>query len=84
MSERPVLILVLQQENAVEKARRLIGPTNPDFAPKSTIRSAFGTCTLRNVIHASDSRESAKDEIARFFHASEIFAIEPERMEAYA
>jgi nucleoside-diphosphate kinase len=75
MSERPVMLLVLQAEDAIHRARRLIGPTNPENAAKSTIRGAFGTCTMRNVIHASDSRESAKLEIARFFAQTEIFEV---------
>lgn len=76
MTERPVMLLVLEAKDAINRARALIGPTNPEHARKSTIRGGFGTCTMRNVIHASDSRESAKLEIARFFAETEIFHVE--------
>ncbi|MEQ9824186.1 MAG: nucleoside-diphosphate kinase [Puniceicoccaceae bacterium] len=76
MTERPVLLLVLEATDAIHRARELIGPTNPEHALKSTIRGGFGTCTMRNVIHASDSREAARLEIARFFAETEIFHIE--------
>jgi nucleoside-diphosphate kinase len=76
MTERPVMLLVLEAPNAISRARELIGPTNPDHARKSTIRGGYGSCTLRNVIHASDSRETARLEIARFFAETEIFHIE--------
>jgi len=76
MTERPVMLLVLEAKDAISRARELIGPTNPDFARKCTIRGGFGTCTMRNVIHASDSRETARLEIARFFAETEIFHFE--------
>jgi len=76
MTERPVMLLVLEAKDAIQRARELIGPTNPDHARKSTVRGGFGTCTMRNVIHASDSREAAKLEISRFFAETEIFHIE--------
>jgi nucleoside-diphosphate kinase len=75
MSERPVMLLVLEAEDAIHQARKLIGPTNPEVAAKSTIRGAFGSTVMRNVIHASDSRESAKLEIGRFFAQTEIFEV---------
>jgi nucleoside-diphosphate kinase len=78
MTERPIMLLVLEADEAVSRARRLIGPTNPDHAAKNTIRGGFGTCTMRNVIHASDSKEAARLEIARFFAETEIFHIEKE------
>ncbi len=80
MTERPVMLLVLEAKDAIIRARELIGPTNPAYARKSTIRGGFGACTMRNVIHASDSRESAKLEIARFFAETEIFHIEEKPM----
>ena len=76
MTERPVMLLVLEAKDAINRARELIGPTNPEHARKSTIRGGFGSCTLRNVIHASDSREAAKLEISRFFAETEIFHFE--------
>lgn len=78
MTERPVMLLVLEAEDAILRARKLIGPTNPSNAARSTVRGAFGADTLRNVIHASDTRESAKLEVSRFFAETEIFHIETE------
>ena len=77
MMERPVLLFVLEAEDAIARARHLVGPTNPEHASKGTIRGDFGTSTMRNVIHASDSRESARLEIARFFAEIQIFRPEP-------
>lgn len=73
MQECPVLVLVLKGENAIANTRNLMGPTDSSIAPKGTIRGDFGKDKSRNVIHASDSPESASKEIARFFKAEEIF-----------
>jgi nucleoside-diphosphate kinase len=73
MSKRPVIIIVLQTENAVKKARDLIGPTDSKKAEKGTIRGDFGTDLMRNVVHASDSVENAKLEIKRFFSSDEVY-----------
>jgi nucleoside-diphosphate kinase len=51
-----------------------LGPTDSRKAPKGTIRGDFGTEMMRNVVHASDSVENAKIEVARFFEPSEIFS----------
>lgn len=83
MMERPVMLLVLEADDAILRARKLIGPTNPELARKSTIRGTFGSDTMRNVIHASDSKQSAKTEISRFFAETEIYHIEqPEPLTA--
>jgi nucleoside-diphosphate kinase len=74
MSSRPVMVLALQGDNVVAKVRDLLGPTDSRKAPKGTIRGDFGTEMMQNVVHASDSDENAKIEIARFFKADEIFA----------
>ncbi|MEX2382202.1 MAG: nucleoside-diphosphate kinase [Opitutales bacterium] len=73
MSSRPVIILVLEGENVVERVRDILGPTNSKEAPKGTIRGDMGTDMMKNVVHASDSAESAAAEINRFFAPSEIF-----------
>ena len=75
MTERPVMILILEAENAIARVRELMGPTNPEKADKGTIRGDLGTNTLRNVIHASDSLAGAEAEIARFFSKAEIPAL---------
>ena len=73
MKRRPVIIAVLEGDDAVAKVRALLGPTNSEEAPKGTIRGDFGLNTRENIVHASDSPENAKIEIARFFLPSEVF-----------
>jgi nucleoside-diphosphate kinase len=74
MSSQPVIMLALQGENIVQKVRDLLGPTDSRKAAKGTIRGDFGTDVMKNVVHASDSDENAKLELARFFGPGEIFA----------
>jgi len=74
MSSRPVLMLALQGDNIVQKVRDLLGPTDSRKAAKGTIRGDFGTDVMKNVVHASDSDENAKLELARFFGPGEVFA----------
>ena len=62
-----VAIMVLEGENAVEKLRALMGPTDATKAEPDTIRGKFGTDITYNAIHGSDSDENAKREIERFF-----------------
>src|SRR4029079_10001100 len=74
MSSRPVIMMALQGENIVQKVRDLLGPTDSRKAAKGTIRGDFGTEMMKNVVHASDSDENAKLELARFFKAEEIYS----------
>jgi nucleoside-diphosphate kinase len=74
MSSRPVIVMALQGASVVAKVRDLLGPTDSRKAPKGTIRGDFGTEMMKNVVHASDSVENARTEIARFFAPSEIFS----------
>jgi nucleoside-diphosphate kinase len=74
MSSRPVIVMALEGASVVAKVRDLLGPTDSRKAPKGTIRGDFGTEMMKNVVHASDSVENAKAEIARFFAPSEIFS----------
>ena len=74
MSSRPVIVLALQGENVVARVRDLLGPTDSRKAPKGTIRGDFGTDMMTNVVHASDSDENARIELARFFRPGELFA----------
>lgn len=67
MSSRPVMPMILRGDDVIAKVRALLGPTNSEEAPKGTIRGDLGTNTMRNVVHASDSPESAAAEKARFF-----------------
>ena len=72
MSSCPVIALVLEGENVIKGVRDLIGPTDSSIAPKGTIRGDLGTDRMRNVVHASDSLDSALAEINRFFEADQI------------
>ena len=74
MSSRPVIVLALRGENVVAVVRDLLGPTDSRKAPKGTIRGDYGTEMMKNVVHASDSEENGLIEIARFFHADEVYA----------
>lgn len=74
MSSRPVIVMALQGDNIVQKVRDLLGPTDSRKAAKGTIRGDFGTEMMKNVVHASDSDENAKAELARFFKPGELFA----------
>ena len=75
MSSRPVIMMALEGENIVQKVRDLLGPTDSRKAAKGTIRGDFGTEMMKNVVHASDSDENAKIELARFFKADELFKV---------
>jgi nucleoside-diphosphate kinase len=72
MSEGPCMPMVLERENAIAHLREVMGATNPDNAAEGTIRKAHATNVERNVIHGSDSPESAKFEISYFFNAFEL------------
>ncbi|MEO7600364.1 MAG: nucleoside-diphosphate kinase [Opitutus sp.] len=74
MSSRPVIMIALQGQDVVQKVRDLLGPTDSRKAAKGTIRGDFGTEMMKNVVHASDSDENAKIELARFFKAGELYA----------
>ncbi|MFT5443845.1 MAG: nucleoside-diphosphate kinase [Myxococcota bacterium] len=74
MTEGPVVALVMEGENAIQRWRDLMGPTNSDDAPAGTIRGDFGTGIERNASHGSDAPETAQLEIAYFFNATEIQA----------
>jgi len=63
----PSIVMVIKGENAVARARELIGCTNPEKADKGTIRGDFGTDITINVVHGSDSESSAEREINIFF-----------------
>ena len=75
MSERPVIMLALQGADAVQRVRDLLGPTDSRKAAKGTIRGDFGADMMRNVVHASDSVDNAKAELARFFKPDELYAV---------
>ena len=75
MGSRPVIMMALQGKDIVQRVRDLLGPTDSHKAAKGTIRGDFGTDMMRNVVHASDSVENAKAELARFFKPEELYTI---------
>jgi len=72
MTSGPVMVQVLEGENAVAKNREIMGATNPKEADAGTIRKDFATSIDENAVHGSDSPESAQREIAYFFSDAEI------------
>ncbi len=72
MTSGPVVVMVLEGENAVLKNRELMGATNPQEAEKGTIRADFAQNIDANAVHGSDSLENAKIEIEFFFAKKEI------------
>ncbi len=76
MMQTPVVGLVLEGLEAVSEVRKIIGSTNPRQADAGTIRADFSMNLPSNLIHASDSEDTAQDEIKRFFSHDEIFSYE--------
>jgi nucleoside-diphosphate kinase len=74
MTSGPVLVQVLEGDNAIAKNRELMGATDPKKAAKGTIRADFADSIDANAVHGSDGAETAKTEIAYFFAASEVFS----------
>ena len=74
MTSGPVLIQVLEGENAINKNRELMGATDPKKAAKGTIRADFAQSIDANAVHGSDSPQNAANEIAYFFATDEIFS----------
>lgn len=72
----PVLAIIVEGPNAVSVIRNMIGKTNPQEAQPGTIRADYGLNVTKNVIHASDSQESAEREIKIFFSKHEILRYE--------
>ena len=67
MSSGPAIVLVLEKDNAIEDLRKLMGATDPAKADEGTIRKDYATSVEANIIHGSDSPESAAAEIPFFF-----------------
>lgn len=72
MTSGPVVVQVLQGENAIARNRELMGATNPAEAAKGTIRADFAKSIDANAVHGSDSPTSAAREIAYFFETGEL------------
>jgi nucleoside-diphosphate kinase len=73
MQSSPVIAMALEADRAVEKVRALVGPTDSKKAAPGTIRGDFGVDVMVNVVHASDSLDTARVELARFFQPGELF-----------
>lgn len=74
MTSSPIIVQVLEGEDAIAKNRQIMGVTDPAKAEKNTIRADFAISVRENSVHGSDSPESAAREIAYFFNDDEICA----------
>ena len=72
MTSGPVVVQVLEGENAVAKNREIMGATDPGKATAGTLRKLYGSNVGENAVHGSDSPENAKIEIAYFFRTTEV------------
>lgn len=72
MCTGPVIVQVLEKENAIADNRKLMGATNPADAEEGTIRKLYATTVEANAVHGSDSPDNAKTEISFFFQDSEL------------
>ena len=74
MQRTPVIALALEGENAISRVRELLGPTDSKKAAKGTIRGDLGVDVMVNVCHASDTPETAAQELKRFFRDGELYS----------
>jgi len=72
MTSGPVVVQVLEGENAIARNREIMGATDPKKAAKGTIRADFALSIEQNVVHGSDAPETAAQEIAYFFRSTEL------------
>jgi nucleoside-diphosphate kinase len=79
MTSGPVVLMVLEGENAIARNREVMGATNPVNAAAGTLRKDFATDVQRNTVHGSDSPDNAKIEIAYFFPGVQICTYEWKR-----
>jgi nucleoside-diphosphate kinase len=75
MTEGPVVVQVLEGDNAIARNREVMGATDPKKADPGTIRAELGTNIERNACHGSDAPETARQEIAFFFSGAELAAL---------
>lgn len=74
MTSGPVVLMVLEGENAIAKNRQIMGATDPAKADEGTIRKMFASSIGENTVHGSDGPDTAKTEIAWFFAGNELFS----------
>ena len=72
MTSGPVVLMVLEGENAVDRNREIMGATNPEEAAEGTLRKLYAKSIGENAVHGSDSNTSAEREISYFFDKNEI------------
>ena len=72
MASHPIVVQVLEGENAISRNREVMGATNPDEAANGTIRKEFALSMGENSVHGSDAEETAKEEISYFFAGIEL------------
>ena len=75
MSSGPIVVMVLQGERAIERVREIMGTTDPKKAAPGTIRAQYADNIQENIVHGSDSAESAALEITYFFSSVELFSL---------
>jgi nucleoside-diphosphate kinase len=73
MSSGPIVVMVLEGERAIERVREIMGATDPKKAAPGTIRAQYADNIQENIVHGSDSPESAAYEIPYFFSSIELF-----------
>ena len=73
MSSAPIIVQVLEADDAIARYRKIMGATNPAVAEEGTIRKTFALSIDKNSVHGSDSPESAAREISFFFSRIDIF-----------
>ena len=78
MTSRPIIAIAVEGKNAVDIVRHSMGSTDPQKADPGTIRGEWGTDIGRNLVHGSDSTDSANRELSIFFQDNEIFEYERE------
>lgn len=74
MQSGPIVVQVLEGENAIARNREIMGATNPADAAEGTIRAEFGESLQSNSVHGSDAPETARTEVAYFFSEVDIFS----------
>ena len=74
MTSGPVVLMVLEGEDAVNRNREIMGATNPEEAKDNTLRKLYASSIEANAVHGSDSSTSAEREISYFFDSSEIYS----------
>jgi nucleoside-diphosphate kinase len=75
MTEGPVVVQVLEGDNAIARNREIMGATDPGKAAAGTIRAELGTNIERNAVHGSDGPDTARFEVGFFFSAAELAAL---------